>query len=92
MKATDVRIEPVSDFNGGFKYRVMYRCGIHLHEISEEVKLTAQEVHDIIYDCISKRSNSSSKAADALTVTPVSFRLVDPITDRARSRNRHPLL
>ena len=79
QKATDVRIEPVSDFNGGFRYRVLYRKGIHLHEITEQVKLTAQEVYDIIYDCISERSNSSSKASDALTITPVSFRLVDPM-------------
>ena len=79
MKATDVHIEPVSDFEGGYRYRILYRIGIHQHEITDEVNLSADEIRDIIYDCVANRSNSASKATDALTSLPVAFRLVDTL-------------
>jgi len=79
MKCTDMHFEPVAKKGGSFHYRVKFRKGIYLEEITGDINLVASEMDAILEDMIKNRSRSSFKAIQPQTETKVSFSLVDPL-------------
>ena len=79
MRCTDMHFEPVAKQGGGFHYRVKFRKGIYLEEITGDIGLVASEMDAILEDMIKNRSRASFKAIQPQTETKVSFSLVDPL-------------
>jgi len=79
MRCTDMHFEPVAKEGGGFHYRIKFRKGIYLEEITGDINLVASEMDAILEDMIKNRSRSSFKAIQPQTETKVSFSLVDPL-------------
>lgn len=79
MRCTDMHFEPVAKAGGGFHYRIKFRKGIYLEEITGDINLVASEMDAILEDMIKNRSRASFKAIQPQTETKVSFSLVDPL-------------